>query len=134
MTVSPEPSATRAIRGRWERELAAVLVDIARRPSRLAQPEPQHVGARQRAPAAESAAAYRKERMPQISSSTRDMKNAPRTSRGADVEIPTQATSGVDPVDSIAHCITSDASDRALGAQSNPGLACQFGVRAEVAR
>ena len=52
----------------------------------------------------------------------RAKESAPRTSRGADVEIPTQATSGVDPVDSIAYAVTSDASDRALGAESRPGL------------
>ena len=68
------------------------------------------------------------------SNDERAKESAPRTSRGADVEIPTQATSGVDPVDSIAYAVTSDASDRALGAQSRPGLTGQFDVPAEVVR
>ena len=65
----------------------------------------------------------------------RRKKNAPRTSRGVGVESsPSPSKQGANDVDSVAHCVTSDASDRALGAESRPGLAGQFDVRAEVSR
>ncbi len=68
------------------------------------------------------------------SNDERAKESAPPGPQGADVEIPTRQTSGVDSVNSIAHCVTSEASDHALGAQSRPGLAGQFDVRAEVVR
>ncbi len=63
----------------------------------------------------------------------RALESAPRTSRGAVVESsPSPSKQGANDVDSVAHCVTSDASDRSLGAESRPGLAGQSDVCAKV--